>query len=179
MEQKVSLQEYIHPQMDILFLALNAPDVSNSNEHWFSYNLSYWKLLYRAGIITQHITNRLEGDQKVFGNNIINYKKWIIGVTDLNRETVATSSRSVSTNKNQVDRILTILKTNPTQKLCIMHAKVADEFEKNGIIRRNIKSGINSFGKVGKYHETLIYEVPFHSGNIYEERERYYKLLIS
>lgn len=36
----VNLKEYIYPEMDILFLALNAPLVSNANAHWFSRNLS-------------------------------------------------------------------------------------------------------------------------------------------
>jgi hypothetical protein len=179
MEQNVQLQEYIHPQMDILFVALNAPEVSNSNKHWFSYNLSFWKLLFRAGIITQHITDCRIGDKKVFGSNAINFKNWVIGVTDLNREIVATNSRDVSTNKSQVERILAILKNNPTKKLCIMHAKVAEEFEKQGYIMRNYKVGENTFGKVGAYRGTIIYEVPFHSGNNYSNKERFYKLLIS
>lgn len=36
----VTLKEYVHPEMDILFLALNAPEVSNANAHWFSRNLN-------------------------------------------------------------------------------------------------------------------------------------------
>ncbi len=164
--------------MDILFLALNAPDVSNANAHWFSYNLSFWNLLLRAGIITRPIFDKFKGDELIFGGNELNYKNWNIGVTDLNRETVETNSKAVIKNKTQVEKIIKILKTTETNRLCLMHADVATEFALHGIIKRNFKDGENTFGIVGHYMKTTIYEVPFHSGNEYSERENYYKLLL-
>ncbi len=176
--KRVNLVEYIHPKMDILFLALNAPEVSNANAHWFTYNLSFWNLLFKAGIITQSIFDKLKGDELIFGGNELNYRNWNIGVTDLNRDIVETNSKAVPKNKAQVERILQILETTKTARLCLMHSDVAREFALHGVITRNFKDGENTFGIVGKYIKTTIYEVPFHSGNKYSERENYYKLLL-
>jgi hypothetical protein len=179
MKSKVNLIEYVHPKMDLLFVALNAPEVSNSNTHWFSYNLSFWNLLFRAGVITQTISDPKEGDVKVFGDNVINYNNWIIGVTDLNREVVATKSNQVTTDSVQVKRILSIIENNSVKRICLMHSMVAEEFERSGIIVRNNKHGANEFGIVGKYKSTVIYEVPFHSGNSIPNKELYYSKLVS
>lgn len=179
MNQKVNLTEYLHPEMDLLFVALNAPEVSNANAHWFSYNLSFWNLLYRAGVIKQTISDPKKGDFTVFGGREINHKKWTIGVTDLNREVVATKSNQVTTDSSQVKRILSIIENNAVKRMCLMHSMVAEEFERNGIIVRNNKQGVNEFGIVGKYKSTVIYEVPFHSGNSIPKKEIYYLKLIS
>jgi len=179
MNAKVNLMEYVHPKMDLLFVALNAPEVSNANAHWFSYNLSFWNLLYRAGLITQTISDPMEGDVKVFGGAEINYENWIFGVTDLNRELVATKSNQVITDSNQVERILSILENNSVNRVCLMHFMVAEEFEKYGTIVRNWQNGVNEFGIVGKYKSTVIYEVPFHSGNSIPNKEIYYSKLIN
>lgn len=148
---KVNLIEFIYPKMDLLFVALNAPEFSNANTHWFSYNLSFWNLLNRAGIITQSIHDPLKGDLTVFGDIKINYTNWLIGVTDLNREVVSTQSSLVVTHKGQVERILSIAENNSVKKIYLMHSKVAEEFELNGIISRNNKKVTNEFGMVGKY----------------------------
>ena len=178
MSKSVNLKEYIHDKMDILFVALNAPEISNANQHWFSRNLSFWNQLCEAGIITQPIWNPLEGDERVFGSNQINFNNWNIGVTDLNREVVETDSSEVKTNKEQVDRILMILKTRKVKKLCLMHGKVAEEFEKHGLITRNYSGGANIYGKVGRFEATDIYEVPFHNASI-PNKHFYYRLLFS
>ena len=71
----VNLIEYVHPKMDILFLALNAPEESNKNAHWFSRNLSFWNLLYHADLMTQLITDCKESYEKVFDSAEINYNE--------------------------------------------------------------------------------------------------------
>lgn len=179
MKTRVNLTEYIHLKMDLLFVALNAPEVSNSNAHWFSYNLSFWNLLYRAGLITQTISDPTEGDIRIFGDNKVNNENWIMGVTDLNREVVATKSNMVTTDSSQVKRILSIIENNEVKRIYLMHSMVAEEFERNGIIVRNNMHGLNEFGIVGKYKSTVIYEVPFHSGNSIPNKEIYYLKLIS
>lgn len=166
MNKEVKLIEYIYPKMDILFVALNAPEVSNRNAHWFSRNLNFWNLLYQAGLITEEITNPLEGDERVFGSQSINYNQMIYGVTDLVRDIVQTNSSSIITNNVHVARILSLIDKNPTKKLCLMHSKVGEQFQKSGIIKRNNLSGKNNYGLVGKYRETEIYEVPFHNAMI-------------
>lgn len=159
---KVNLKEFIHPEMDILFVALNAPVNSNYNGHWFSCNLSFWNLLYRSGIITDPITNKLEGDEKVFGDTSINYSNWKIGVTDLITDVVETDSLNVDPKAENVGRITKILETNKVNKLCLMHSKVGEAFRRFSDISFNN----NRYGKIGKFNETDIYEVPFHNASL-------------
>lgn len=170
-KNELNLVEYIHPKMDILFVALNAPEVSNNNKHWFSRNFSFWNLLFSAGLITQQILDAKEGDISVFGSNSINYHRWIFGVTDLNRDMVQTNSNNVITNTGQVLRILDIIKTKKVKKLCLMHSKVAKEFQNNELIDRS-----KGYGIVGKICDTIVYEVPFHNASI-PNKQKYYALL--
>lgn len=173
MGTEVNLKEYIHKKMDILFLALNAPEISNSKAHWFSGTLSFWNVLYYAGLTTRMIFNPEKGDETVFGNNETNYNNWIYGVTDLNRDIVMTDSSRVETNKFQINRILRILEENEVSRLCIMHSKVAQEFESTVLINRS-----SGYGVVGKYNNTIIYEVPFHNASV-PDKHKYYALLKS
>lgn len=169
MTKEVQLTEYIHPKMDILFVALNAPEVSNRNAHWFSRNLNFWNLLYQSGLVTEEISNPLEGDERVFGSQSVNYKQMIYGVTDLVRNIVQTNSSTIKTNDEQVDRILSLIDENPTRKICLMHSKVGEQFQKSGIINRNYVSNKNNYGLVGNYKGTEIYEVPFHNAMMNRE----------
>jgi len=171
MREKVNLKEYLYPEMDILFVALNAPDVSNKNEHWFSYNLSFWNVLYKSGLITEPIFDKIKGDEKVFGSNAINFQNQIFGVTDLNRGIVQTDSSNIKTTTAQVKRILKIIDKHKVHKLCLMHSKVAIQFEKEWLIVRG------EYGKVGKYKDVPIYEVPFHNASK-KDKHKYYNLLI-
>ena len=175
MENKVNLSEYIHPKMDILFVALNAPENSNRNAHWFTNNLSFWNLLYRSGIITQPIHNKLEGDVKVFGGNKINFKNWSIGVTDLNRRIVETDSKNVEVRPSDVTRIIQILKTNQVSKLCLMHSNVRTAFREYA---SEIKFNKNRYGKIAQWNAMEIFEVPFHNASI-PDKEKYYSMLIN
>lgn len=177
MPATINLKEYLHPQMDLLFVALNAPEVSNENAHWFTYNLSFWNVLFNAGIIIKPIADKLQGDVTVFGTTKINYNNWVIGVTDLNREVVDTNSLNVTTNEDQVNRIKKIIDTHPTKRICLMHGMVAEEFEKQGMIKRNYVGGKNQYGKVGQYKNTAIFEVPFHNAAV-PNTVSFYKLLI-
>jgi hypothetical protein len=173
----VNLSECIYKEMDIFFVALNAPVKSNTNKHWFSGSLSFWNLLFRSGLIKEQILDPLIGDVKVFKEHSINYNNWVYGITDLDRETVETNSSNVKTDKAQVARIISILEKCKVKKLCLVHSKVAKEFESQGYITRNYKAGKNVYGKVGKYKGTEIFEVPFHNASI-PNKELYYNQLI-
>lgn len=170
----VNLQEYIYNEMDILFLALNAPETSNANAHWFSRNLSFWNVLLKSGLITQQINDPLIGDEIVFGSSRINYNQWIYGVTDLNNELVETNSQHVSIDTKHLDRILKILERNHVKKLCLMHSKVGECIRNSGKLS-DVQN--NRYGYIGKIGETLVYEVPFHNASI-ANKEQYYQLLI-
>ena len=169
---KVNLVEYIHPKMDILFVALNAPEISNLNGHWLSRNLSFWNLLFDAKLITRPIFDKLTADEIVFGSQEINSNNWVFGVTDLNREIVQTNSFGVQTDYDQIKRILNILDTNEVKKMCLMHSKVIDAFENHKIIKRNV-----DYGLVGNYSTTKIYKAPFHNASIPNKYTYYKKLL--
>lgn len=169
----VNLTEYIHPEMDILFLALNAPEKSNANKHWFSGNLSFWNLLFRSELISKQIYDPLIGDEIVFGSNEINYMHWIYGVTDLNRRDVETDSSNVDVFKQDVLRIINILNIHNVKRLCLMHSKVSKAFRN---LNSNIKFNSNRYGLVGKYDDIQIFEVPFHNASV-SNKEIYYKML--
>ncbi|GHA25520.1 hypothetical protein GCM10007103_03440 [Salinimicrobium marinum] len=173
MSVKVNLSEYLYPEMDLLFVALNAPVNSNNNGHWFTNNLSFWNLLYRVGIITTPISNKLEGDEMVFGGTSINHKNWKIGVTDLIRTIVETDSTKVEPQPEDVRRILSILKNNKVCSLCLLHSKVGEAFRKYSGITFNQ----NRYGKIGTYGNTAIYEVPFHNAAV-PNKDSYYSELI-
>lgn len=177
MKNQVNLTEYLHDEMDLFFVALNAPEESNNNGHWFSRNLSFWNVLYDSGIITSSVFDPLMGDVIVFGTNAINFNKMIIGVTDLNRTDVQINSKDVKTNLEQVRRIIEILDAKKVKRLVLMHSKVATEFEEANLITRNFKNGVNIYGKVGQYKATEIFQVPFHNASI-PDKAAFYRMLI-
>lgn len=170
----VNLKEYIHPEMDILFLALNAPKVSNANAHWFSRNLSFWNVLHRSGLISEVILIPTDGDIKVFKNNDINFKKWIYGVTDLNNEVVETNSNNVTIEHKHIDRIIKILAKNKVKKLCLLHSAVGTAFREANILQKKTSK---RYGLIGYLQETEVYEVPFHNASI-ADKVIYYHTLI-
>ncbi|MFH6965838.1 hypothetical protein [Flavobacterium sp. FlaQc-28] len=174
MDKKVNLSEYIHPKTEILFVALNVPENSNKNAHWFTNNLSFWNLLFRSGIITQPILNKLEGDETVFGCTKINFKNWSIGVTDLNRKIVKAKSINVEVTSKDVKRIMDILKIREVSKLCLMHSKVGEAFRN---FASEIQFNSNRYRKIGQWKNTEIFEVPFHNASI-ADKEKYYTMLI-
>lgn len=114
--------------MDILFLALNPPDTSNNNGHYFSNNMSFWNLLFNAGLITKTVCSPLTGDDEVFRDNAINLKKSIYGVTDLCHDVIETKSKFVTVSDYRVSRILNMLNEKEVKNLCIVHAKVGKAF---------------------------------------------------
>jgi G:T/U-mismatch repair DNA glycosylase len=168
---KINLKEILHPQMDILFVALNPPVNSNNNGHYFSNNLSFWNLLLNSGLITTAVRNKLTGEEEVFRRNSITYKNAIYGITDLVHDVVETNSNKVKVNKSRVERILEILNTHEVKIVCLMHSSVSNAFQDAGLVNRN-----TDYGLVGEYKGTAIYEVPFHNASI-ENKEKYYKLL--
>ncbi len=170
---KINLVEILHPEMDILFVALNPPVNSNKNGHYFSNNLSFWNLLFRSGLIKQPVKSELTGDDEVFRNNSINYKNAVYGITDLVHDVVETNSQKIKAEKNGVSRIINLLSVHNVKTMCLMHSKVAMTFHEYGLIRR-----LSTYGLVGNYKSTHIYEVPFHNASI-SNKDNYYELLKS
>jgi hypothetical protein len=158
--KKVNLIEIVHPKMDLLFLALNPPETSNHNAHYFSNNMSFWNLLLNAGLITKPVRSPLSGDDEVFRSNSINFRTSIFGVTDLCYDIVETNSKFVSiTTIDRVSRILNMLQEHKIKNMCIVHSKVGKAFQSIPSLDRNKK-----YGLIGKIKDTNIYELPFHTG---------------
>lgn len=172
MNQKVNLIEILHPEMDILFVALNPPEKSNNNGHYFSGSWSYWNLLLKSGLIVHPVKSPLTGDDEVFRSNGINFKNQIYGVTDLCHDIVQTNSSKVTVNKLRVQRILSLLDTHKVKILCLLHSKVGKAFSRVQGIDRTKK-----YGSIGKINGSLIYEMPFHCASI-QDKEKYYQKLI-
>ena len=168
----VNLSEILHPKMDILFVALNPPETSNSNGHYFSRNMSFWNLLYSSGLITQAVKSPLMGDNEVFRCNNINYKNSTWGITDLVYDVVQTKSSRVKTNPNQVYRILELLKSHEVKNMCFMHSKVGEAFECISNLNRDQR-----YGLIGHIEDTAVYEIPFHNASIPDKHIEYKKLL--
>ena len=168
----VNLTEILHPKMDILFVALNPPETSNSNGHYFSRNLSFWNLLYDSGLIKQRVKSQLTGDDEVFRHNNINYKNSVWGITDLVGDVVQTNSRRVKITPSNVDRILKLIESHKVKNLCLIHSKVGRAFEFISTINRN-----RGYGLIGHIGDTHVYEMPFHNASISDKHLEYKKLL--
>jgi len=172
MNEQVNLKEIVHPKMDILFLALNPPVCSNSNGHYFSNNLSFWNLLYDAGLITQRVNSKITGDEEVFRSNSINFNKSVFGITDLCHDVIETNSNKVKVEAKRVERIVDMLRQFDVRTLCFLHAHVAKAFEHLPTIDRR-----NKYGIVGNIESTTVYEMPFHCASIPEKHLQYQKLI--
>ena len=170
---ELNLKEIFHPKMDILFVALKQPKNANNGRHYFSNNLSFWNLLFKSGLIVNPILNKLKGDEFVFKINRINLNNSVYSICDLVNDAIETNSNKVIVNQNRAHKILQILAKYEIKKLCLMHSKVINAFEKEGLI--HLKEG---YGQVGSYENTIIFKMPFHNASI-ENKVQYYKLLIN
>ena len=168
---KINLIEILHPIMDILFVALNPPETSNLNGHYFSRNLSFWNLLYNAGLITQPVKSKFTGDDEVFRENKINCNKAIFGITDLCHDLVETKSSKVKVEGFRVQRILAILQKHKIRNLCLIHSEVGKAFEIIPSLNRTQK-----YGLIGKINKTDVFEMPFHNASIIDKHLLYQKI---
>jgi hypothetical protein len=128
-------------------------------------------LIYNSELIIKPVKNKLTGDVEVFRHNTLNFKNAVFGITDLVHDVVETNSNKVKIEKTRIDRILKMLDANSVKVLCLMHSSVSNSFQEAGLIRRK-----PNYGLVGKYKNTLIYEVPFHNASI-PGKEQYYRKL--
>jgi hypothetical protein len=116
--------------IDLLFIALNPPNQSNSNGHYFSSKQSlFYKQLYLSGLIRTEI-DKMIADDLVFGSNKINYKGMHYSVVDLIPLLVETDSSKVKATKEDVKLLINRIKENKPRVVCIIHSKVKNEFEK-------------------------------------------------
>src|SRR5262252_1159061 len=103
---EVKLKPFTRHGLDVLFVALNPPEQSNSNGHYFSGDRSaFFKLLQHSGLITKPV-DKAFADEKVFGSTGINYLNASFGVIDLVEDVVETDSGEVPVTADDVNRLL-------------------------------------------------------------------------
>ncbi len=65
---------YLREGLDVLFVALNPPQQSNNNGHYFSgRNSRFFQQLFKSGLITENL-DKLIADESVFGGKNITIK---------------------------------------------------------------------------------------------------------
>ncbi len=158
MKITMGLPDFIYNEMDILFVGIGASLHSKNNGHWFATNLKFWDILYRTGLITEKINDKLKGDVSVFGSTHINYKNWRIGLTNLKQNL-------------DVYPLMDIIENNKISKVCIIHAQVGKAF------RSVMPFNSERYGHIGNIKKTKIYEVPSHASAV-ANKDSYYKTLL-
>ncbi len=162
---EVKLKQFIRKNLDVLFVGLNPPYQSNKNEHYFSGKQSrFFQLLFLSGLISTNI-DKSQADEKVFGDNLYNYKKSNFGVTDLIQHIVETNSSKVKPTGEDVLSLCKMIIEYSPKYVCIIHSKVKDAFEKfhNEYIIGNLYYG--KCGKILKDCSSVFFFNYFPNGN--------------
>ena len=135
------LMPFLRPPLEVLFIALNPPQQSNSTGHYFSGKTSgFFKLLAASGLITREIP-QARADGMVFGSTEINYLGSSFGVVDLVDDLVETNSTSVRVTSDHVTRLIgRILEVRP-RFACVIHSKVRDGLNRHGGLRHPLTYG--------------------------------------
>lgn len=152
---------YLGENLDIFFIALNPPEQSNNNGHYFSGRQStFYKQLYMSGLINADL-NKLYADEEVFGGNKYNYKNKKYGIIDLIPRKVETNGNAVTVHREDVDLAIDRILMHRPKIVCFLHYKVKDNFSKH--LRKKLLYGNN--GKLFDNLETLFYCNYFPNGN--------------
>ena len=135
------LKPFFRPPLDVLFIALNPPQQSNSNGHYFSGESSaFFKLLTASGLITREI-DQAKADDVVFGSSDINYAKSSFGVIDLVDDIVETNSSRVRVRTGHVNRLISRVREICPRFACVIHYKVRDGLNLYGGLRNPLTYG--------------------------------------
>jgi hypothetical protein len=135
------LKSYSRDDLDVLFIALNPPEQSNSNKHYFSGKQSrFFKLLAVSGLITQEIPKAC-ADERVFGTKEINYRGASFGVADLVSDIVETRSGKVRVVAADVLTLVSRIRSLAPRFACVIHSKVLNSLNRHGGLVRELKYG--------------------------------------
>jgi len=138
----VNLRSFLRPHLDVLFVALNPPEQSNSNGHYFSGAGSrFFLLLHESGLIVRAVT-KTHADEIVFGSTSVNHSGMEFGVVDLVPDVVQTDSGKVRPTKEHVDALLMNIRHFGPRIVCIIHAKVRDALVKHGGLAGPLNYGV-------------------------------------
>lgn len=152
---------YLKENLDVLFIALNPPEQSNKNGHYFSGSKSsFYKQLYLSVLISKEL-DKLDADEVVFGGNNYNYKNKNYGVIDLLPDLVETKGSKVSVKKRDIELMIDRIFLYKPKIVCVMHSKVKNRLSK--YIKTNLIYGYN--GKLFDNLDTQFYCNYFPNGN--------------
>jgi len=135
------LKRYVRKDLDVLFVALNPPEQSNSNKHYFSGKQSrFFKLLGVSGIITHEIPKAC-ADEKVFGTTEINYRGASFGVVDL-VDVVETRSGKVRVAAADVVSLVSQIRSLAPRFACVIHSRVLKALNTDGGLVHPLNYGL-------------------------------------
>jgi hypothetical protein len=138
---EIKLRPFLRRPLDVLFIALNPPQQSNLNGHYFSGKRSrLFKLLAASRLITREIP-RACADEIVFGSTEINYARSSFGVVDLVDDLVETNSTRVRVTPAHVARLINRVREIHPRFACVIHSKVRDGLMRHGKLRSPLKYG--------------------------------------
>lgn len=174
MEQS-KLKPYIRKNLEILFVGLNPAKGSNENGHYFSVNNAFWNQLASSGLISNYI-NKMHADEIVFGSNLINYRGWNYGITDLVIEHAESDSKKVQPKEKDCLRLENTIRKFKPKVVVLMHQKVQTAFLPFiGHYSLSVNEGY--IGKVMDESNTIFFSIAFPHGNSItsDEKTKKYK----
>jgi hypothetical protein len=159
---------YLKPNLDLLFVALNPPVQSNNNGHYFSGKQSlFYNQLYQSGLITTEVDKTI-ADDIVFGSNKVNYKGLRYGIVDLKPHIVETESNKVKVTKEDIVSLIKKINENNPRVVCIIHSKVKKEIQ----IFLSKKFVYGYCGKLLDNNDTEFYCNYFPNGNNISSKQK-------
>lgn len=138
----VNLRPFLRRRLDLMVLALNAPEQSNENQHWFSGdNSRLYELMFQSGLITKRVP-KSTGDEIVFGSTVVNHKGCEFGVADLVDDLVQTQSGAVRATCDHVSRAVKQIRVFQPRFVCVIHSKVRDALNRHAGFSRRLDYGM-------------------------------------
>lgn len=138
----VNLKPFLRPNLDVLFVALNPPEQSNANGHYFSGKGSrFFHLLYLSGLLISDVPKNA-ADDMVFGSTAVTVGGLEFGVVDLMEEVVETSSARVRPERLHVDGLVSRVRTFDPRYVCVIHSKVRDALNASGCLVAPLSMGV-------------------------------------
>ena len=166
---EIKLKPFLRRGLDVLFIALNPPEQSNSNGHYFSgENSRFYKLLAAGGLITQEMPQG-RADEIVFGTTEVNYAGASFGVVDLVDDLVQTNSGRVRVTPDHVVRLINRVRDHEPRFACVLHSKVRDALNRSGL-RYPLKYGY--CGAVLHDCDTEFFLNYFPNGNSIKDKDK-------
>ena len=161
--EKSNLIPFLRDNLDILFVGLNPAKGSNSNNHYFSVNQSFWNQLYISGLTTVEV-DKSNADIKIFGSNKLNYNDWNFGITDLVVHVAESDSSKIKPTIIDCERLKKEILTFKPFAVVILHRKVLKKF----VRFLGFEVPVSNTGYLGKLIpelDTKFYNIAFPHGN--------------